>query len=65
MIRFLQRDNRLTKALFVVFIAIASFGIWVFQTLPEARALYFIIAGFHGYTEISALAFVGARARAK
>lgn len=59
--RLLQNDfgRQLTFGAVVATIAMA--GAWIFMRLPEARALYFALAAYHGYLEIAGLSLVSFR----
>jgi hypothetical protein len=43
-------------------IVISTFAMWALTALPVARSLYFSIAAYHGYMEISALGLLKVRA---
>jgi hypothetical protein len=57
-------QNDLSRTAFIVsgVIVLAGISMWTLTSLPLARSLYFSIAAYHGYLEISALGFLKARA---
>lgn len=39
-------------------VVVTSLGAWLFFRLPQARAIYFSVAAFHGYMELAGLGFL-------
>ncbi|MCZ7681271.1 MAG: hypothetical protein M5U28_21785 [Sandaracinaceae bacterium] len=56
--RLLREDFGTRAAALVVYAVLAASLVWVFLAVPRARALYFLVAGFHGYLEIAGLGLV-------
>lgn len=63
--RILLDDIGKKSAYAMIIIFMASIGVWVITSFPQARSLYFLIAAYHGYMEISALALVGVKSQVK
>jgi hypothetical protein len=61
-LHFLKQDLGTKTAIATIVISLAYFAFWVFQTMPDARAIYFIVAGYHGYMEMSSIGLVGKKA---
>lgn len=51
----LERDFGKRGAMGILIFCVVSAGLWLGLQFPRARALYFCIAGFHGYLEIAGL----------
>ena len=44
----------------VLFVVLSAL-LWVFLAVPDARRIYFLVAGFHGFLEIAGLALARPR----
>ncbi len=56
--RLLGDDFGRRVAVGIVYAVLAASAIWIFLDVPDAREIYFLIAGFHGYIEIAGLGLV-------
>lgn len=59
--RLLGSDFGKPIAAIVIYAVVAATLVWVFVSMRDARAIYFMVAGFHGYLEIAGLGLISPR----
>ncbi len=63
--RLLGSDFGKPVAAIMIYAIVAVTLVWIFVSMRDARAIYFMVAGFHGYLEIAGLGLISPRRKAE